>query len=40
MLFTKHENKFSVLLIIRRGARYMCSDGMKENDVQSVAATT
>jgi hypothetical protein len=27
MLFTKHENKFSVLLIIRRGARYMCSDG-------------
>lgn len=31
---------FPVLLIIRGGARYMCSDGVKENDVQSVAATT
>ena len=39
MFFSKHKINFSVLLIIRYGARYMCSDGVKENDVQSVAAT-
>lgn len=40
MLFTKHENKFSVLLIIRRGARYMCSGGMKEPALRQAAGAT
>ena len=40
MFFSKHKINFSVVLITGGGARYMCSDGVKENDVQSNAATT